>query len=93
MRLLRRNIISLTVFLFMVPLQGQESDPFLDKMINFDKKWLAFKLEYLGCPRSYVTDTTGILTNCSGTGSLDYQKLKAASKAAQNLFRLIPEPQ
>lgn len=80
----------LTVCLCLAPLQGQESDPFLDRMISFDKAWMEFKLEYLGCPRSFQTNTFGVLTNCSGTGSLDLKKLKAASKKAQKLFRLRP---
>lgn len=83
----------LTAVLLLVPLQGQESDPFLDKMIAFDKVWNQFQLEYLGCPHTYTTDSSGVLTNCSGTGSMNVTKLNAAKRAAMKLFHLVPEPQ
>ena len=79
------------VLLLLVPLRGQEPDPFFDKMVKFDKAWMAFKLEYLGCPISYLTDTSGHLTNCSGTGSMDVAKLRNAKKAAIELFGLTQQ--
>lgn len=82
----------LMALFLLVPLQGQEPDLFYDKMVKFDREWNQFKLEYLGCPRSYTTDSMGRLVNCSGTGSLDYQKLKKAKAAAASLFDLIPAP-
>lgn len=77
--------------LFLVPLPGQESDPFLDRLVRFDKAWAAFKLEYIGCPNRPITNSDGVLQNCTGTGSLDYKKLMAAKREAMKLFRLRPE--
>lgn len=81
----------LAALLLLVPLQGQGPDPFFDKMVAFENHWGAFKLEYLGCPsHSYQTDSTGRLMNCSGAGSMDYQKFKKARRAAEILFDLQP---
>lgn len=81
------------VVLLLVPLQGQEYDPFLRKLLAFEKEYQAFKLEYLGCPTYPLTNLNGILQNCSGTGSINVKKFRDASKKAQALFDLIPKPQ
>ena len=82
----------LMALFLLVPLQGQESDQFYDKMVKFNQAWTQFVTEYLGCPMTYQTDTLGHLQDCSGTGSLDYQKLKKAKAAAASLFDLVPAP-
>ncbi len=87
-----RRLLFAMVLLFMAPYGAQESDPFLEKMIRFDKAWTQFKLEYLGCPSRPFTNSDGILQNCSGTGSHNQKKFKDAKREAERLFGLVPEP-
>lgn len=75
-----------------LPTSPEEIDGFGEKLLSFEKAYQALKLEYLGCPQRPQTNTDGVLINCSGTGSLNVQKLKKARKAAEKLFDLVPAP-
>ena len=81
----------LAIILFLSMLQSNSlQDEFIRKLLPFDKHYLNFKVELLGCPESYKTTPTYLdPSKCNlSAGTISTKEWILLRKAAMSAFEL-----